>query len=261
MSIDPTQTLIRGLLRRDAARLAVGRALPLDLGALLAEFRIGLEPTTTVRHSPHGHLRRAGGSWRIGVDPEATIARQRFTIAHELGHYLVAARIGYRPGSVREYWSLEAECQAFAAALLSPPDAVAAVLRPPPECASQIAAAIDHLASSTGLALEAAARRIVEALEGPHLVAALEGPGGWPDGKGPARVAWAHATGSWPVVRRGERIRRGHLLADLALTAKTLGVGDAASAAVGLGGDTWIERRGPAFAWLVSRLPATAKAV
>lgn len=260
MSVDPSQALIRGLLSRDALRLGAGRALPLDLATVLSEFRIRLEPTTAVGHSPHGHLRRTSDGWRIGVDPEATLPRQRFTIAHELGHYLVAARLGFRPGSVRDYWMLEAECQAFAAAVLAPPEAVAAALTPAPDSAAEVAAAIDRLAADTGLALEAAARRIVEVLDRPQLVVAFDGPDGWRVGHGQARVAWAYANRGGPPARRGERIRRGHLLADHERAVKALRVGEARPVTLDSGLDAWIERRGPAFAWLVGPWPASAGA-
>lgn len=259
MSVDPVQTLIRGVLTRDAVRLGVGRAVPIDVAALLAEFRIDLEPTSTLGRSVHGHLRRTNGAWRIGVDPDATLARQRFTVAHELGHYLVAARIGYRPGSVRDYWMLERECQAFAAAVLSPRHTVEAVITPRPHSAADVAAAIDRLAASTELALEAAARRIIEILDEPLLVAALDGPEAWHSGRGSAQVAWIHGNYSWHRVRRGERIRRGHPLAEIERAAKALAVGEAVPATLDTR-DAWIERRGPLFAWVVGRLAATSAA-
>src|SRR5258708_36625329 len=98
--------MLRGVLAGEAARLSAGRSLPLDLTARLAEFQITLESTVSVGHGGAGHLRRTEMGWRIGVNPISRPTRQRFTVAHELGHYLLAARVGFRPGSRRDHLML-----------------------------------------------------------------------------------------------------------------------------------------------------------
>jgi Zn-dependent peptidase ImmA (M78 family) len=256
VTVETTEAMLRGVLARDAARLTAGRPVPIDVAALLGEFAIGLESTVAVGHRGDGHLRRTEAGWRIGVNPTSAVSRQRFTVAHELGHYIVAARVGYRPGSRREYWMLEGACQAFAAELLSPPAVVSAALTPAPIDVPAIRRAVDQLATATDLSLEAAARRIVETIELPVLVAGIDGRAPWDERRWSTSVAWLHQNRSWREIRRGQRIRRGHALAEAGRTVVRLAIGDDDEVFLPEVIDARVERRGPAFGMLVAILSA-----
>src|SRR5205807_1171969 len=51
-------------------------------------------------------------------------ARERFSIAHELAHWVIWRRYGSLPGSASEYWFHETLCNEFAAGLLVPQSAL-----------------------------------------------------------------------------------------------------------------------------------------
>ncbi|WP_261516129.1 ImmA/IrrE family metallo-endopeptidase [Chelativorans petroleitrophicus] len=76
---------------RDAHRIAQNftlRTIPLDVEGLAAALglrvlRLPLEERVS------GFLRESAGIWEIGVNSLHHPNRQRFTLAHELGHYLL----------------------------------------------------------------------------------------------------------------------------------------------------------------------------
>jgi hypothetical protein len=94
---------------------------------------------------------------------EPLSARERFTVAHELGHCVVETRFGLRPTSRREYWQLEHICNEFAATLLAPPQLLQDLLREPPKTALGALAMVQELRRRTLLSFEAASRRMVAA--------------------------------------------------------------------------------------------------
>ena len=76
---------------RDALRIAESRNLkrtPLDVIGLASSIGLSIEylPLTP---DISGFLKRKGQSWTIGVNSLHHPNRQRFTIAHELGHYFL----------------------------------------------------------------------------------------------------------------------------------------------------------------------------
>ncbi len=69
------------------------------------------------RPGPAGSLKRLAASDEYLLAP-----RERFSLAHEIGHYLAATRLGIDPApeGSREYWDQERAMDAFAGALLVP---------------------------------------------------------------------------------------------------------------------------------------------
>lgn len=219
------------MLERDAARLSAGRPLPLDLDALLRELGITLaaEIPSAGSRGAHGSLRRLGSVWEIVVDSGHAPARQRSTAAHELGHYLIEARVGYRPTTAAAYWTLEGLCQKFAASLLAPAGVVDGALKPRPQEASGLLSAVDRLIAMTGLSLEAASRRVVDEFEGSALLAAAEPRGG--GGRDAGRLVWLYSSGRpLAYAARGQRLSRSHPLHAAVLVGRGIGVGHAAAA-------------------------------
>lgn len=74
------------------------------------------------------NLKVSGKTTRVIVNRNKPIIRQRFTMAHELGHVIIPWHVGtiidhLDPEEVHEtshYWAIEAEANAFAAELLMP---------------------------------------------------------------------------------------------------------------------------------------------
>lgn len=63
-----------------------------------------------------------GGKFKICVSPYTSRSRDRFTVAHELGHYVLHAKMGKQPLSIARSGlnEVEREANLFAAALLMP---------------------------------------------------------------------------------------------------------------------------------------------
>jgi Zn-dependent peptidase ImmA (M78 family) len=132
------------LARRQAADLLrqghVRRApVPVEKLAALLDAEIVLQPYSgEISGIVH---RNRDGSAVIGVNSSDTILRQRFTIAHEIGHLLLHTNenlhvdknfpIGLRNEiSGKSVNENEIEANQFAAALLMPPDLLAKDIKP-----------------------------------------------------------------------------------------------------------------------------------
>jgi IrrE N-terminal-like domain len=240
-----TERTLRRVLLRDAADLGAGRTLPLDVPELIGELGLSLAFEAPVgRRAAHGMLRRRESGWQIVINAATAPTRQRYTMAHELGHYLIEARTGYRPETSRAYWMVEEVCQAFAASLLSPSRVVSAAIGAEPFDADRVVPAIDRVMVRTGLSLEAAARRIAETAADPLAIVALDVGGRKPIS---AMLAWAHANIALASIARGQKVRRRHWLWPAAARALEIAVG--ARSAVDLVGmaQATVERRGESF--------------
>jgi hypothetical protein len=164
---------------------AASRHAPVDLAAVAQ--RVGARVVVDRDGQTRGHgtttAGRAGFEVRVsGVASEALTPRQRFTVAHELGHVLFL-QAGLGPASTRgEYWLLEEACNRAAGRILVPPwlaprDAVA-----PQEVASWLTA----LQVRAGLSLEAASKELV--LSAPNGIATI---GLVPTGDDRTLVRWS----------------------------------------------------------------------
>jgi len=109
----------------EVLRSASAKAIPVPVEAIAAKYQI------RVSRGPHpsfsGMLIRKDGHALIGVNSSEAPVRQRFTIAHELGHFFLHpqkdAFVDYRDNR-RDIMRTPREQQAnmFAAALLMPSD-------------------------------------------------------------------------------------------------------------------------------------------
>jgi Zn-dependent peptidase ImmA (M78 family) len=132
------------LAKRQAANLlkrghVKGAPVPLEKLAELLNAEIVLQPFSgEISGIVH---RNRDGSAVIGVNSSHTLQRQRFTIAHELGHLLLHTDenlhvdknfpIGLRNEiSGKSVDENEIESNQFAAALLMPPDLIAEDIKP-----------------------------------------------------------------------------------------------------------------------------------
>lgn len=221
-----TQRTLERVLAREAERLGAAGSLPLDLGPVLAD--LGIAVRAEVPNSPgrgHGWLQRTGSRWQIVVDARTGAARQRYTIAHELGHYVIEAWTGYRPSTRRDYWLLETACQRFAADLLAPRQVVESALGAAVPSPVALMEAIDRLIAMTDLSLEAAARRTIDTASYAAAALALRLPADGSPSRRFAQLLWAHSNQPWIPGRRGRLIRKDHPLRATAQAAAFLDPG------------------------------------
>jgi hypothetical protein len=252
------EATLRRVLARDAELLAAARPTPVDLKDLLDDLGISLvgeRPTGS--HSAHGSLRRVDGMWQIVTNAATADTRQRYTIAHEIGHYLIEARVGFRPGSPREYWMVEELCQVFAANLLCPRRLIEEALSSRPRTPADLLFASDWLMAAASLSIEAAVRRVVETIDIPVAVGALSIER--EDVARPAKprigtLMWLHANRSWIPPGRGQSIRKDHVLNRVLAEARQLPIGGRAAVELPGAESASVERRGQAFSLMAAVL-------
>lgn len=99
------------------------------------------------------------------VGGRAITPRERFTIAHEIGHYVLLEEASFRPRRRRDYWLGERLCQEFASHLLIRP----AVVKEAGPCRSsaELMEAVNGIARRANVSPEPAARALVAKLDAP----------------------------------------------------------------------------------------------
>ena len=126
-TVDPTPTPM-GLV------LEAAESIPVNLESLARQLGIRLV-RTPLDDSICGCIERTADGWRLIVNAEHSRSRQRFTIAHELGHFVLhATALGDGTNDTRKYRATpaaraynhtldarhEREANQFAASLLMP---------------------------------------------------------------------------------------------------------------------------------------------
>jgi hypothetical protein len=212
-----TTTAIRRRLAVDAEALT-GAVLPIDLKDLLDALGIGLRGDPGHVTKADGGLEFRDGMWSVviprsgPIDAASLKPRERFTVAHEVAHYLVEARFGYRPGNKREYWSLEEVCNDFASNLLLPAHAIKAFVDPAPSSAAELADRTMEVARSGGVSFEAAARRMLALLpDGACIASILRAGRDAPYGA----IGWVAQNREWLNGGRGRKLAASEPLASV----------------------------------------------
>lgn len=109
---------------RKIAQQTLLRMMPLDVFGLAAA--LGLQVISRpLEQNTSGYLKREGGAWLLGVNSLHHPNRQRFTIAHEIGHYMLHRDHGsFEDGLLfrqqSQYNQQEREANLFASLLLMP---------------------------------------------------------------------------------------------------------------------------------------------
>lgn len=153
-----TPRLADDLARQLRQHLTLARTLPVDVERLAR--RLGVTEIVRVpRLVEDGRLEQMNGHTRVLLASEASVERQRYTIAHEIGHLLLTDperdTIARRMQSDDE---IERFCDAFAAALLLPREVVYSEYR----SRKRKLNTVRHLAHRTGTSLAAATVRLNE---------------------------------------------------------------------------------------------------
>ena len=148
---------------------------PVDLMAICAERRLGLR--VAVRDGErHGGLVRVGSGWEVVVTrddprPHPITARERFTIAHEIGHHVLEQETGFRATRRAEYWLGERLCQQFASRLLIRRSFLEEAR--PCDSSAALMAAVNEVARRAKVSPEPAARALVAEIDEPVAVGAF----------------------------------------------------------------------------------------
>ena len=121
---------IRETLKRALLELNPSSTWPVNVHAILS--RLGIELSFTNAPDKRVSYLEVEGRPKITICRKASalflFPRERFSIAHELAHWVIWRRFGSLPGSESEYWFHETLCNEFAAGLLVPEPALSRFL-------------------------------------------------------------------------------------------------------------------------------------
>jgi hypothetical protein len=220
-------------LASDVSSLTAALAPPVEMAVLLDRLGIRLSFEAASDLGRHGALRHAAVGWEIVLlrRPESIQTdlspRDRFTIAHEIGHWLIETRVGFRPHSNGEYWRLEEVCNQLAGQLLAPDEWVAELACRRFDRALDLLTEVHRLAGRCRISGEPASRRFVAFFRDVCLAeVSLLSP------QTPKRLAqmfWlVDGTRRIPGTRR-KLLTEEHPLADAVVAANRLSVGESAS--------------------------------
>jgi hypothetical protein len=155
-----TAETIDHLVGRLLDTLGIDHAPPVDLRAVAGA--LGVDRVDTAPMTEEGRLEQRAGQVSIFLRAGASAPRRRFTLAHELGHLVLADP--HRDFTAYRLWSQpdreERFCDEFAASLLMPRDWILAqfVGRP------QNLETVRDLATATGASMSASVVRLRELL-------------------------------------------------------------------------------------------------
>jgi len=183
----------RSLLAAYAEGFTRDQDYPIHVRPLLRKLHISFHKRVSLDTRAHGETQKISeGHYRIVIfrgsgDKRHLSPRERFTVAHELGHVLLDRHLAYTPSSRREYWTIESWCNAFAAALLVPRRAIQDLIKEP--AAESALRQASELASSCRVSMVVAARRVSDV----HRRLSFFGARVVSDAKGQtvARVEWS----------------------------------------------------------------------
>jgi Zn-dependent peptidase ImmA (M78 family) len=109
-----------------------GRPLPIDPAHIARAEGLHVQALPQEDLALSGSYRRAGDQAAVFVNPEEPSVRQRFTVAHELGHHFLGHGNRFRDSSASfsasTFDPVEAEANRFAAELLMPAVTVRALV-------------------------------------------------------------------------------------------------------------------------------------
>lgn len=172
--------LVDRLAERTLLESGVADEMPVPLDRVLRSMRIG--GPSEMEMLQDGRL-ELGESPRIYVRLDQPRARQRFTTAHELGHWLIEERPFARQliDEIRaEFRSEEVFCDTFAGALLMPHNWINTSFRHHLSSETPRIDLVEAAARAAGVSMAAATIRMRDVLRMDHTLLSWGfGPGGW----------------------------------------------------------------------------------
>jgi Zn-dependent peptidase ImmA (M78 family) len=184
----------------------------LDIEAFLSSLEILVERRQASQKTREGEARRIDRRRYCVVlytssESSHPTARERFTLAHELGHVLLDRHFAWQPKNRRDYWAAESWCDAFAAQLLVPDEAVNAVPITTPE---KGLSAVLLVSRKYSVSRQVAARRIADLVTCVAYVCVDVVMNS--AGRRVGRVRWKADTGGRLSVERGQHLDDRHRL-------------------------------------------------
>lgn len=182
--------------------------LPIDVVALLRSLGATLEVRDASHQTPAAEWILAKGRnvvviYRQPDAPQWLSARERYSVAHEVAHILVARSTNWRPSSKREHFELEEACQAIAAEILIPRRVVTE--RADDAGPQGLIAVVNRLRILCAVSFEAAARRTLDGSTRTALAAAT--PAANRRDEPVLRVLWATGAKRAFSLERGSHIK------------------------------------------------------
>jgi len=233
-----------------------------DLTDVCRELGVGIRvvPADSERR---GALAQRGSGWEVRLmradpRPSPITPHERFTIAHELGHYVLLQEASFLPQREGEYWLGEKLCQQFAARLLIDPILLDRL--PEPSTAAELMASVNWLAKRAQVTAEPAAREVVARAEGPVAVGKfLLDP--LPSTRRIGFRRWWVENRSWWGGRGGRRLAvyEDHPLAPVLESMRSMARGEVAEPQVAGTVSTSLRRRGGRWASFAAILTAPSK--
>jgi hypothetical protein len=158
--------------------------------------------------------------------------RERFTLAHEIGHYCALRRFNLRPRSRSEYWKLEQACDEFAGYLLVGEDDVETVVMNWSSPAD-VMRAIGRLREACDVSTPVAARRLSETIRGMSFCDVRTEPVPRPNRLGTVKWCWEDPTSPWLGYGAGRYVGEDSPIAPLVRGLAQAEIGAVAEAFVG----------------------------
>jgi IrrE N-terminal-like domain len=240
--------LVRDYLRMDAARLRAARIAPVDVEVLARALglRVRFE-ATSVRRAPEATLVPGVTNAEIVLfrnsDPgRAERLRERFTLAHEIGHYCVLRRFNVRPRTRSEYWRLEQACDDFAGRLLVDDDdidRVAGDLSTP----KKVMSAIRGLGDACEVSFPVAAHRLVDRIPSISVCRMIYAKSPRDDCLATVKWCWEDSNDPWLDYGQGRFIGRDSIIGEVIENLAVAQIG--ASEEIELGGVSAVFERYP----------------
>jgi len=240
-----------------AKRLATLSSMPVDVISLLR--RLGIELEVVVGLGPPTLRKLSSRSYRV-VLPRSSFStqplspRERFSVAHEIGHVLVDFQFGYRPATERAYHDLETWCDLFAGRLLVPDNAVAALAI---RSWRGLAETLKRVADDHSVSYAVAARRLAERYK--SLVLARVNFAENKAGQRVLKVAWVAGDGRFIDLQLHRHITTRHCLSALLLEPSARRAGLAVDLADVGRVKVHVLRQGTTFLVLGSSRPGTRR--
>jgi hypothetical protein len=185
------------------------------LSELLSDLGVVLSTASKVAGKAHGILKLQNGQWEIVLPAEGgkgrpyLSPRERFTVAHEIGH-IVLYHYGLRPPrDRREYWQVEDLCNLFAGQLLIAEHELVTAFPPErPIGPRELLLWTKRLAKTLSVSFEAAARRVTAHVDRSAIARVRIDSGS----ELTFVIEWSTESETWLKSGRGKRITPKHPL-------------------------------------------------
>jgi hypothetical protein len=219
--MDLERDVLTEYLRFDAARLRTRRAAPVDLELLVDELgvKLRIEVKATSR-APEATLIPGEANveivlFRVMRGGNIARRRERFTLAHEIGHYCALRRFNLRPRSRSEYWKLEQACDDFAGRLLIDDVDLQAVLPQDFLSPRDVMRTIYRLSAECDVSVPVAAHRLGESVDGVSMCSLHFSNPASPERLATVRWCWESNSSPWLRYGRRRHITNNSVLAPL----------------------------------------------